>query len=364
MKYFFVVLIAALIGLSIYQTANTPLVHDSLFYTNIAQMIGSERAIYTPTQVNMAGTHPLGVPLLYLVGGRWAMPCLFAAFLWYFWLITRSKPFTFLLAAMPLLVVHSTQFYADLPLAALYFVGITQLWEYLKSKGLLSLVFAALALGLCLHTKALAVPLIGVAVVVFTLWHAFNSRKWWRWLVFVSIIVLFYLPLHASNSTIVKYTAGLSAGKTEVSAIKSNMPGTKEMVYLPFHNVYVPHDLKTFLFGTTVNIKYWGMTPRGSRYFCVPKKLWGVLPRIFNYADWGLLWFAVIILTALRWKQIMRSNLKYLLAVIVLDFGAICYALWQPAIFPHLLDGTMVQRMILSIVPITLFYVFLLFYGE
>ena len=332
MKYIFMACIFTIVAFSFFLATHTPILHDGLFYAKLAGMISSQHALYTLEQVAVAGSHPLLVPALFSVAGRLVMPVLFIALLVYFWSITRSWWFTFLLAAMPLIFSHSFQLYADLPLAALLFVGVSQLYAYMEKRQGMALVLSAVAFGLALHAKSLALPLTLIAIAVFTVWHAFNKRNWTDWLFFVAIIGAFYLPLHLSHSTIVAHAAGLAS-----AGISAN-PG---YIYVNAYRGEFPYNPIYFLF-----------SPHG------------FLAKLFCTADFGLLFWVIGIFTLIEWRKVLYSNIKYVMLIIVLGLGAIIYALAQPACYAYLLDSTLASRLLMSLAPVGIWYCWLLYKEE
>lgn len=329
-KYIFLAAIFSIICLSLFLTTHTPLLYDSVTcYVPLAQMIVKQHAIYTPEQVDFAGTHPLLVPLLYALAGRMVMPVIFMALITYFYWLSRSAIFTFFLAAMPLFVIHSSQLYADLPLAALYLAGSATLLQYMSDRKSWQIVVAAVAFGLAIHTKSLGLPLMLISGAVFTVWYALNRRNWWHWLAFVAILLAFYAPLHFTHSTIAQHARNISAQA-------SGAP--QGQVYVAIYRVYAERSIPAFLFGGH-----------------------GFLARLFNYADFGLLYFALIILTVTSWRRVWGSDLKYLLAIIVAGLGAIGWALYQPQLYQYCMDGTLCTRMLLAIAPTALYYVFMVY---
>ena len=84
--------------------------------------------------------------------------------------------------------------------------------------------------------------------------------------------------------------------------------------------------------------------------------LYHMAKRMFTYADWQILWFILILALIFFWKQIWESNLKYLLLIIILDLLMIVYAFSDPTAYQFLVDGTLVNRLIMYQIPVVLYF--------
>ena len=85
---------------------------------------------------------------------------------------------------------------------------------------------------------------------------------------------------------------------------------------------------------------------------------------MFSYADWQILWFVLMLVLIFYAKDIWRSKLKYLLVIIVLDFILFIYAFSYADIYQFLVDGTLVNRVMMLLAPTTLFFVAATFAGQ
>jgi hypothetical protein len=79
--------------------------------------------------------------------------------------------------------------------------------------------------------------------------------------------------------------------------------------------------------------------------------------RMLTYADWQLLWFVFAMSIVLFWQKIWHSKLKYLLLLIILNLLLVIYGFSGQATYNYLVDGTLVQRMLMYQVPAVLFFV-------
>ena len=79
--------------------------------------------------------------------------------------------------------------------------------------------------------------------------------------------------------------------------------------------------------------------------------------RLFIYADWQLLWFAFIFVVIFYFTRIWKSKLKYLLLIELTNLGMIFYIFAHPGFFVWLIDGTMIQRLVMHFAPVGHYFV-------
>ena len=76
---------------------------------------------------------------------------------------------------------------------------------------------------------------------------------------------------------------------------------------------------------------------------------------MFTYTDWQILYFILVIIILFAWKEIWRSNIKYLLLLLSLNLALVIYAFTDPGTYAYLVDGTLVERLMMYHAPIALF---------
>ena len=82
-----------------------------------------------------------------------------------------------------------------------------------------------------------------------------------------------------------------------------------------------------------------------------------IFKRLFTYADWQILWFVFILIIILNWKQIwQKTELRYALTLILLMLSVVVYAFLDPVRYQFLLDGTLVHRTLMCLVPFVLYF--------
>lgn len=331
-------LLALLIGLTIayvfFDALVKPIVNfDDLWRQgSIAKIIYVTGQVVTPQTAELAGGHPYLNPLsqawIYLGLGDWndalgkiIFPLYFTSLIMVFYgALRRSSSrqwallFTYLLTSFPLIVYHAGTAYTDLMQTFYYTAGIIYLYSWLKEKQNSRLWLAALLLGIGNFAKQSGIPLWVAATAVLFLYLIIEDRKNLKLGAgFVAISAAISAPwLFHENSFLMAKLLDVGAGNI-AAALPAGDPSLNGIFYHLFR-------------------------------------------RSFTYADYQLLWSTVILVTFCGWRKIWGSSLKYLLLIIVLDLGMIMAAFLEPHAYQYLVDGTLVNRLMMYPAPVALFF--------
>jgi len=80
--------------------------------------------------------------------------------------------------------------------------------------------------------------------------------------------------------------------------------------------------------------------------------------RMTNYADWQMLW-VTLLFAIIAYPKRAKKNM-FLISIIAVDLGMIFYIFGHYTYFPSLIDGTLVQRVVMHFAPIAVFVTALL----
>jgi len=80
------------------------------------------------------------------------------------------------------------------------------------------------------------------------------------------------------------------------------------------------------------------------------------LRKLFLYADWHLLWLLFSITLIFFYKKAFSKPLIFLLAIILLDISALFVQFRFGASFTWILDGTLLDRLVMNYVPLVLYF--------
>lgn len=331
-------LILLVIGFACFDALVKPIVNfDDLWRQGcIARVIYSTGRVLTEQNMDLAAGHPFLNPLaqawIYLGIGEWndalgkvifalCFICLILVFYAGIRRYTSRFPalfFTYLLTSFPLIVYHAGTAYSDLMQTFYYTAGIIFLFHWLSAEDRPALMVSSLFLGLGVFIKQLGTPLWGIAAAVLFMSIIFENKRHFRPFVrFLLVSSLIALPwLINRQSFIANYIfhVGKMTGAPAAAALQA---------------------------------------PYG------PPTLAGILAqmgrRMFFYADWQLLWFVLPASLILCWQRVWRSRLKYLVLIITLDLLMMVYGFTEQNAYTFLVDGTLVQRMMMYQVPVALF---------
>ncbi|MFH1684180.1 MAG: hypothetical protein ABIA67_04785 [Candidatus Margulisiibacteriota bacterium] len=306
----------------------------------IAKIIFMTGNIITPQTADLAGAHPYLNPIsqagIYLGIGAWndplgkiIFPLCFTSLLFIFYsnLCRKSSRFyallfTYLLTSFPLIVYHAGTAYSDLMQTFYYFTGAIYLFRWMEEETSEHLVLSAIFFGIGNFVKQAGIPLWVVAAFVLFVFLFFEHKRNFRpGAIFLLLSTIVSSPwLFYRDSFLMSRLAKLfvSSAVTGQAAISPSLPyGSPTLVGI----------------------------------------LSNLAKRAFTYADWQILWFVLLLVLLLGWQHIWRSKLKYLLLIIILDLGIIVYAFLDPNTYQFLVDGTLVNRLMMYLAPVTLYFI-------
>lgn len=344
-----ILLIALTIGYVFFDALLKPIINfDDLWRQGcIAKIIFTSGKVLTEQSLELAGPHPYLNPLsqawIYMGIGIWndalgkiVFALCFTSLLFIFYSsLRRSIPrlysllFTYLLTSFPLIIYHSGTAYSDLMQTFYYTAGIIYLFQWMKERQTPHLYFSSLFLGIGNFVKQSGIPLWGIATIVLFAYSIIEERKEFKaGGVFILLSAAVSSPwLFYQNSFLMRQITGLGGKLTAIfggAAITGAETPIAENL---------PYGLPTL-----ANI------------------LSHLTRRMFTYADWQILWFVFIFVLLFSYKQIWGSKLKYLLLIIILDLGMVVYAFSDPGTYQFLVDGTLVNRVLMYQIPIVLYF--------
>ncbi len=314
----------------------------------IAKIIFVTGKVLTQQSLELAGPHPYLNPLsqawVYMGIGTWndalgkiIFALCFASLLFLFYVNLRkqfsriaSLLFTYLLTSFPLIIYHAGTAYSDFMQTFYYSVGIIYLYQWIKNKENAHLYFSALFLGFGNFVKQTGIPFwIAAAAVLFIYLLIENRKELKSGIKFTLLSAAVSSPwLFFQNSFLARRISGLGAKLAAIFG-RSAVTGAEAPL--------------------TEALKYGIPT--------LPNILYHLGRRMFAYADWQILWFVFILVLLFSWKRIRGSNLKYLLLIIIFNLGMIVYAFSDPVTYQFLVDGTLVNRIMMYQIPVVLFFV-------
>jgi hypothetical protein len=306
----------------------------------IARIIYVKGEIINEQTTELAGGHPYLNPIsqawIYFGIGEWndalgkiVFAIYFLTLLMVFYAGVRrytdrfhSILFTFLLTTFPLLVYHAGTAYSDLMQTFYYTAGVLFLYHWFNSNNNLTLISSALIIGLGIFVKQLGTPLWLILLFVLGLYLAVEQKRQFQPLgKYFMLSFLVSLPwLVNSQSFILNY--GLIFWHKLFPV--ANGPAVAAVITAP----YGPPNL-----GGIVS------------------QIWR---RMYFYADWQILWFVLPLSLIFSWQKFWSYHFKYLGLILVFSFLMMVYGFTEQNAYTYLVDGTLVQRMMMYQVPLAL----------
>ena len=236
--------------------------------------------------------------------------------------------FTFLLSTLPFMVFHAATAYSDFPQMVYYALGAVYLFLFMKEQdqprssgsAFSFLAVSAILLGASVWVKRGGLALVGLNLVVLLVYslmrHLLNKDKWRAFLPAAIAFLVISLPsiVYGQAGFLFRGMAGIVGGAATETASSAGEVNRLQVV------------MET------------------------------VLKKLFLYADWQLLFLLFLLVLIFCFRRAYKGPLLYLLAVILLDLGAIVAQFSFGASFAYLLDGTLLDRLVMSVVPVVLFY--------
>ena len=256
--------------------------------------------------------------------------------------IRKSTPrkyalfFTWLLSTLPFIIYHATTAYADLTITFYYCVGTFYLFlamkEQIEKKPLpvSYLLIGAGFTGLTMWVKKAGLILMGINIFVFLIFILLNKKNLFprytkpmlaAFLLLTLIIspLIFSGKVSALSGVIQKFTAA-GTGKVINSAPAA-----------------------------------------GEQENRLPVVAGMFLTKAFLYGDWQLLWGLFIFAIIFFYKSAFSQPFGYLLTIILLDSASVFMNFYSSDYFKYLLDGTLLDRLVMNSMPLMLFFCAFLF---
>ncbi|MBU0630595.1 MAG: hypothetical protein KKC80_06755, partial [Candidatus Margulisbacteria bacterium] len=349
-QFYFEKVIIILIGLTIVYVFFDALVKPTIEFDamwrqgTIAKIIFSTGKVMTEQAQTVAGPHPYLNPLaqawIYMGIGQWndalgkiVFPLCFTSLLFIFYFRLRPQTsrlkaliFTYLLTSFPLIILHSGNAYSDLMQTFYYSTGAIYLLSWFKENKPYYLFTSAFLFGIGNFVKQSGIPLWGAAVIVLTLFLMFERPKeiWNGLKALVITAFVSSLWLFSNKSFLFGFLGSLSA--------------------------------KLFPADRAVSPLVSGGTTTQPAAPALADLIYHLGRRMFTYADWQILWFVFIVVSILGAGLIWRSYLKYGFILIIINLAMIIYAFSNAGTYQYLVDGTLVNRLMMYQAPFVLFY--------
>ncbi len=325
------------------------------FYSIVAKGIFYDKTFTLPYLQQFMGDKPLfpflaqGWSFISLQSSNDALfkiiyPVLFVCFLIIFYSVLRksykrlySLLFTFLLSTLPFFIYHLTTAYSDSTITIYYSIATLYLFAFMKDseQNQENLFMAAIFTGLTIWAKKAGLVLCSVNIFV----------------------LLVYL--------------GIKFKSIDKSPHQSVWCGDKQMwkkviiAALLFLMVSGPW-LITGQFGTIINVSksILGLNPATETIVAQQTQPEGnyamvlqiFLKKLFLYADWHLLWLLFIVSILFFYKNVFKMPQILLLIIIILDLLALFLQFGTGETFKWLLDGTLLDRLVMPITPVALLF--------
>ncbi|OGC32356.1 hypothetical protein A2311_05290 [candidate division WOR-1 bacterium RIFOXYB2_FULL_48_7] len=246
--------------------------------------------------------------------------------------------FAWMLSTLPFFVYHATTAYADLAISFFYVIGTFYLCllirEISAKKSAVSFAYillSAIFLGLTVWAKRAGLVLAGIDLfillaVVIHYREILVKQDYWRLATGLLVFLLIVLPW---------LMLGQLGTLTQI---------TKSMITAP-----------AIVQGSTA------INPDNGRFLAMIS-IFG--RKLFLYNDWQLAWAGLIIVFAFFWRQILKPPYSFILLIIIIDLLSLFVQFGSGETFRWLLDGTLLDRLLLNQVPIVLFYCLLVIFDS
>lgn len=223
---------------------------------------------------------------------------------------------TFLLSSLPLLLHHATIAYADLPVCV-YFTGSALfMLNYFKSKDIKHLYVSALLAGLATWTKTEGTPLLIINLVVLCIF-CFRSKN----------------DIITSINMLANYFMIVLIFKLPWSLVN--------MAYQVPKNIY--HRIQYENIFTNM--------------YRLPVIMSHFYNKMFFYGNWNIAWFVFIIFLLYSFNRLKEFRRFYTLIFISLFLAAFSFMYYITENYRWLLDGTTLNRNILIIMPLVIYFI-------
>jgi len=341
-EYFLLMLIALKTAYVFFEALIKPVIDVDAFqfYSIVAKGIFYTKTFTSPYLMHFMGDKP---PFAFFTQG-WILlglnspdeflikiisPVLFLCMLIIFYSILRryfsiktSLLFTFFLSYMPFIAFHAKTAYADLPMTFYYSLGTIYLFLFMKDfnngkkpSSYVNLLLAAIFIGLTIWIKRAGIVLAGCDIIVLLAFLLLN-RKW------IQKIDLKYLTI----------------------------------AFITIAAIILPW----LIFGSNATLGRIITTQAGAEEIAFGAKIGFIISiffkKIFLYADWNLLWLMFAASVIIPYKNSFKNPQVFLLAIILIDLIVILGQFSSGEMFRWLLDGTLLDRLIMNQAPVVLYF--------
>jgi hypothetical protein len=243
---------------------------------------------------------------------------------------THALLFTFLLSSLPFLVYHAATAYADFPQTVYYALGTLYLFYFIKAecKNRADLMLSALMLGLGVFIKRhgfylFFIDLFVLLLALQALRPKFSVREK------LICLAIFFLPFILVTLSWATFNQDLAviAAKTISAPIASIHPSAEANQALG--------------------------TPALQRLVLAIPIFY---QKMFMFNMWHLAWLLLIICLLFFPKKVFRPPLSYLLLTIAINLAYVFISLTFTHAFEFLLDGTLMNRIMLYQMPLVLLF--------
>ena len=223
---------------------------------------------------------------------------------------TSALIFTMFLVTLPLLTYHGFVAYADLILTFYFTLAVICLFNYFKNQNKIDLVCASLFIGICTWVKNEGLMLAGVLLIIF----------------------LIYL-------------------------YKNKAVKTKIKIFLNFIFGILFFFLPWMIFKIYFGFGFSGLTSGGPIGFGKfhPEVFNSILRQIFVLDSFHLWPGIFILILIIYWRKVFKTPYFYLFLTILGVFVGYCLLYFFTPYYQYVLDGTIVGRNLLAVLPISVF---------
>ncbi|MBU0573545.1 MAG: glycosyltransferase family 39 protein [Candidatus Margulisbacteria bacterium] len=327
-------------------------------YTFLARMIWLEHGLQGEAIKKLAAGNPYFTPIsqawnLLAMGTfndalvKITGPLLFLSLVIVFYFALRkslsrgsSVFFTYLLTTLPFIIYHAGTAYADFPQTYFYSLSAIYLFLWISRNKNPYLMVSAITLGLSITVKKGGISFFFVNAIVLSLYLMFGyggglKEKTRPILVFLVLAVLFSSPW-----TIFENSMGLIQLPRELIART-----VQSTIHAPRTDYAIRSDLT-----------HTSMLPAGVLGISPAVILLEIWNRLALQGNWNICWFTFFLASLLLCVRIVKTNLKYLFLLVVLNLATILYAAFLKIHFRYIMDGTLLVRLLMYVQPLAVFF--------
>lgn len=354
-EYILVLLISLKTIFVFFATLIKPVVDVDAFqqYTIVAKGVFYSKTFLTP----YLGNFGIDKPLFTFLSQAWVFlglhtindalvkvltPILFVCFLIIFYAALRryyarvyGLLFTFLLSTLPFIVYHATTAYSDFPMTFYYATATIYLFLFMKDfpqnkdRSFVNITISFALLAIAVWAKRAGIVLSGVNIVMLMVYLT-TQRKDIQKPDFKKLAIGFIIFMLAISPWIAYGQTGMFV-KVFKSLVKTEQVAPADTAIAE-----VAPDPTTL--------------PKTNVIFST------FLRKNFLYADWHLTWLLLLIALIFFYKRSFGLPHALLLAIIFLDITAVFVQFSTGEQFKWLLDGTLLDRLVMNEVPIILYF--------